>query len=110
MLFEFRELSLTSGSQRSGRRQMSEAQSTISVAHGKNQRPDDEAILGQVQALMAERPTYGYRRATAMINTANRAKKCPAVNHKRVYRVMKENNLLLERSTGKQSGVSMKGS
>lgn len=58
----------------------------------------DAAVLPRIQRLMAKRPTYGYRRITAVLNRELRAEGIAAVNHKRVYRIMKNNNLLLERS------------
>ena len=58
----------------------------------------DAAILPRIQALVAKRPTYGYRRITALLNRDLRAQGLPPVNHKRVYRIMARNSLLLERS------------
>lgn len=48
--------------------------------------------------LVAERPTYGYRRICAVLNRELKAEGLAPANHKRVYRIMKANNLLLERS------------
>ena len=47
---------------------------------------------------MDERPSYGYRRVTARLN---RERPEQRVNHKRVYRVMKQAGLLLPKHTGK---------
>lgn len=58
----------------------------------------DAAVLPRIQALVAKRPTYGYRRITALLNRELRVEGIAAVNHKRVYRIMERNNLLLERS------------
>jgi putative transposase len=58
----------------------------------------DAAVLPRIERLVAKRPTYGYRRITALLNRELRAVDLPPVNHKRVYRIMKNNNLLLERS------------
>jgi len=58
----------------------------------------DAAVLPRIQALVARRPTYGYRRVTALLNRELRAVDLPPVNHKRVFRIMKNNGLLLERS------------
>ena len=58
----------------------------------------DAAILPRIERLVAKRPTYGYRRITAVLNRELRAEGGPPVNHKRVYRIMKNNDLLLERS------------
>jgi len=48
-----------------------------------------------------ERPTYGYRRITAVLNRMLRKNGESEVNHKRVYRIMKINNLLLQKHTGR---------
>ncbi len=58
----------------------------------------DAAVLPRIQALVAKRPTYGYRRITALLNRQLRAEGLAGVNHKRVYRIMERNNLLLQRS------------
>lgn len=58
----------------------------------------DAEVLPRIQALVAKRPTYGYRRITALLNRELRALGLPPVNHKRVYRIMARNSLLLERS------------
>ncbi len=57
----------------------------------------DAAVLPRIKALVAKRPTYGYRRITAVLNRQARADGLEAVNHKRVYRIMKANRLLLAR-------------
>jgi transposase InsO family protein len=46
----------------------------------------------------SDRPTYGYPRVTAIINRINKTKGFPRINHKRIYRMMKENNLLLQKN------------
>lgn len=58
----------------------------------------DAVVLPRIERLVAERPTYGYRRITALLNRELRSQGLPPVNHKRVYRIMKNNSLLLERS------------
>jgi putative transposase len=50
-----------------------------------------EAILGVVDKKM----TYGYRRVHAVVNQSRIADGLPPINHKRVYRLMKEHGLLL---------------
>jgi len=57
----------------------------------------DAAVLPLITALVAARPTYGYRRITALLNRQLRAQGNGPVNHKRVYRIMKAHNLLLAR-------------
>ncbi|WP_346725465.1 IS3 family transposase [Leptospira stimsonii] len=37
-----------------------------------------------------DRPTYGYPRITAIANRINKNNDLPRVNHKRIYRIIKE--------------------
>ena len=57
----------------------------------------DMALLPLIERLVAKRPTYGYRRITAVLNRKLRTDGLAPVNHKRVYRIMKAHNLLLAR-------------
>ena len=57
----------------------------------------DAAVVPLITALVAARPTYGYRRIGAILNRQLRLKGLAPVNHKRVYRIMKAHNLLLAR-------------
>ena len=50
-----------------------------------------------IKALVSARPTYGYRRITAILNRQLRSEGLAPVNHKRVYRIMQAHNLLLAR-------------
>lgn len=52
----------------------------------------DDEVLVLIKAIITERPTYGYRRVCSLLN--DRLGKENTVNHKRIYRVMKANNLL----------------
>ena len=61
---------------------------------------EDEALLPLILGLLGERQTYGYRRMCAMLNRQLEVQGRPRVNHKRVYRIMRQNNLLLTRHTG----------
>ncbi len=58
----------------------------------------DAAVLPLITTLVAARPTYGYRRITAILNRQLRAQGLAPVNRKRVYRIMQTNSLLLARS------------
>ena len=57
----------------------------------------DAVVVPLITALVAARPTYGYRRITAILNRQLRATGAEPVNHKRVYRIMQAQNLLLAR-------------
>ena len=50
------------------------------------------------------RPTYGYRRITALLNRARRASGADPVNHKRVFRLMAQGQLLLQPHVGQPPG------
>ena len=58
----------------------------------------DAALMPMIEALVAARPTYGYRRITALLNRRLRADGAAPANHKRVYRIMQAHGLLLART------------
>jgi putative transposase len=57
----------------------------------------DAAVVPLITTLVAARPTYGYRRITAILNRQLRSEGMAAINHKRVDRIMQAHNLLLAR-------------
>lgn len=59
-------------------------------------RVDDEFLLPQIRSITDKRSSYGYRRVTTLLNNQLMKENKPRVNHKRVYRIMKENGLLLQ--------------
>ena len=75
-----------------------------SKARGSYRKPEDENLLPLVRRLVDERPTYGYRRITALANRELARTGEPSVNHKRVFRIMKQNGMLLARHTGRRIG------
>ena len=70
---------------------------------------EDAELLAPLRALVDERPTYGYRRITALMNRERHKSGLPPLNHKRVYRLMSQNGLLLQRYTGKPPGRAHEG-
>jgi transposase InsO family protein len=60
-------------------------------------RKGDEELLKKIHAVIEERKSYGYRRVSVLINGQMKKQGCSGVNRKRVYRLMKENHLLLSR-------------
>ena len=58
----------------------------------------DEQLLIDIRRQIAELPSYGYRRACALVNRERRLSHGPRVNPKRAYRVMASNGLLLPRA------------
>ena len=51
---------------------------------------DDAWLLPLLRAIVDERPTYGYRRVSALLSRQVAALGKPPVNHKRVYRLEAE--------------------
>jgi transposase InsO family protein len=66
-------------------------------------RRDDDELLKRIRAVVDERGSYGYRRTTRLVNRQLEREGLPTINHKRVYRVMCEHQLLLQRYTGKST-------
>lgn len=58
---------------------------------------DDKILLPLIREISDERPTYGYRRITILLNRKLSAQGQLPVNHKRTYRIMKQNSLLLQK-------------
>lgn len=70
---------------------------------GPYRKADDDELLPLVRRLVDERPTYGYRRITALANRILAGTGEPAVNHKRMFRMMRQNGMLLARHTGRRT-------
>ena len=73
------------------------------------QKAQDAAVLPLVRRLVDARPTYGYRRITALLNRDLSAGGLAPANHKRVYRLMKAHGLLLTKHSGQRPGRSHDG-
>lgn len=58
---------------------------------------DDTALIAELRQAVADLPSYGYRRAWGVLRRRREARHAPAVNLKRVYRVMRTHGLLLGR-------------
>jgi len=59
----------------------------------------DQKLVYELKSIVGERPSYGYRRACAVLNRNLIKLEQNRVNHKRVYRVMKEKQDCCFRST-----------
>ena len=59
---------------------------------------DDPLILEEIRAVLARRPTYGYKRVTAMINRVYESRGLKRLNKKRIYRIMDKGDLLFKKS------------
>ena len=60
----------------------------------------EEDLVAEIKAIIADLPTYGYRRVHAILRGQARAEGRSAPNHKRVFRVMQVHDLLLQRHAG----------
>ena len=69
----------------------------------------DAELLEPLRRLVDERPTYGYRRIGELLNREREAAGLARLNHKRFYRLMAQNGLLLQRYTGKPPGRAHDG-
>jgi putative transposase len=58
----------------------------------------DDHLLADIREQITELPSYGYRRACALVNRQRAISGAPRVNPKRVYRVMAGNALLLPKA------------
>jgi transposase InsO family protein len=66
-------------------------------------------MLSAIRTLTDDRPTYGYRRIWALLNRQREQAGQTRLNHKRIYRLMSQNGLLLQRYTGKPPGRAHDG-
>ncbi|EEU3950760.1 TPA: IS3 family transposase [Escherichia coli] len=63
----------------------------------RSRHTDDTDVLRRIHHVIGELPTYGYRRIWALLRRQTELDGMPAINAKRVYRIMCQNALLLER-------------
>lgn len=55
----------------------------------------DAEVVSEVKAVITSKPSYGYIRVWGMVRNARRSQGRSAVNRKRIYRIMRDNKLLL---------------
>ncbi|MDF8737529.1 IS3 family transposase [Escherichia coli] len=63
----------------------------------RSRHTDDTDVLRRIHHVIGELPTYGYRRVWALLRRQAELDGMPAINAKRIYRIMRQNALLLER-------------
>ncbi len=76
---------------------------------GSYRKSEDVKLLPAIRQIVDERPSYGYRRITAVLNRQLRAAASPIVNAKRVLRILQANGLTLERHTARRPGRTHDG-
>ena len=70
---------------------------------------EDALLLPLIIDFLGGRQTYGYRCIQRLLNRQLIASERSPVNHKRVYRIMRQNNLLRARLAGSQLGKAHTG-
>ena len=68
-------------------------------ARKRYQKCEDEQILEEIKEVLEKRPTYGYKRVTALVNRFRESQGLRRLNKKRIYRVMYKENLLFKRKS-----------
>jgi transposase InsO family protein len=63
----------------------------------KYKKSEDEILLPLIREICATRPSYGYKRTTAILNRKLYLLNFNRVNHKRIYRIMRLHGLVLPR-------------
>ena len=69
----------------------------------------DAELLVELRRFLDLRPTYGYRRLTALLNRERRPAGKPVVNAKRVLRVLRAHGLTLQAHTARRPGRTHDG-
>lgn len=59
----------------------------------------DGEVLAQIESVLEKRPSYGYKRVTAMINKERVRNGLNRYNRKRIYRVMDMNGLIFKKAS-----------
>lgn len=70
---------------------------SIAIRSPRPSSPSDSGLAQEIRVAVAHLPSYGYRRAWALLRREREARGALPVNPKRVYRVMREHGLLLAR-------------
>jgi len=64
-------------------------------SRGRYHKNDDDVLAAQIRKLIDQRPSYGYRRITALVNRQRTADGKSRINAKRVLRIMQINHFTL---------------
>jgi transposase InsO family protein len=80
-----------------------------SKQRGRYNKIEDSRLLPLIRQLVEERPSYGYRRITALLNRRLQGQDPPKVNAKRVLRILQKHGLTLQRHAGRQLGRTHDG-
>lgn len=76
---------------------VNERRGRTATPRGPNCKAGDAALLPTIRTIVDARPTYGYRRDTAVMNRGARLHGPPTIDAERVLRIMQHHGLTLER-------------
>ncbi|GJE50969.1 hypothetical protein GOFOIKOB_4023 [Methylobacterium tardum] len=76
---------------------------------GVYRKREDARLLPTIRAIVDARPSYGYRRVTALVSRALRSRGEASVNAKRVLRILRANGLSLAPHTARRPGPTHDG-
>ncbi|SEK78741.1 putative transposase [Pseudomonas agarici] len=79
-------------------------QQSVSPIVRRRRLVNDTQLVAEIEQQVSDLPSYGYRRVWGLLRREREAQSLPPINVKRVYRVMRDHNLLLQRHV-KQPGV-----
>jgi putative transposase len=68
-----------------------------------------QKLLAAIRTLTGDRPTYGCRLIWALLNQPREQVGQARLNYKRIYRLISQNGILLQRYTGKPPGRARDG-
>lgn len=77
------------------------------VRYRRRRRPDEASLRERLRTLAGERPRWGYRRLHVLLRRELGGR--GAINHKRVYRLYREEGLLLRRRKRKRVAIAPRG-
>ncbi|WP_248769692.1 IS3 family transposase [Pseudomonas sp. MWU12-2345] len=77
---------------------------SISPVARRRRLVNDTELVAEIKQQVSELPSYGYRRVWGLLRRERETQSLPPINVKRVYRVMRDHDLLLARRI-KQPGV-----
>lgn len=86
-----------------------ERQARTTKPRGRYHKAKDSRLLPLIRQPIDERPSYGYRRITALLNRRLQGQELPRVHAKRVRRILQKHGLTLQRHTGRQIGRTQDG-
>ncbi|KQS85280.1 integrase [Methylobacterium sp. Leaf361] len=91
------------------RSHLAERLSRPAQPRGPYRKPEDAQLLPTIRAIVDARPSYGYRRVTALVNRALHSRGEASVNAKRVLRILRANGLTLAPHTARRPGRTHDG-